>query len=152
MTLDQSIALFAAIVSFVGLVFVGLQLREATKQQRSQSLVKIYDINRELISLGFDHPLLFMILQDGHGVDPVWERRYLQLWLNQFSLIHSYLRNSMFEPELKDSLERDIEDFFKMKNARKHWHEHGAFYPPSFQFFANEVIKKEPPKRTAPRV
>lgn len=95
MTLDQSIALFSATVSCVGLVFVGLQLRDGTRQQRSQSLVEIYGMNRELISLGFTHPQLFDVLA-GKNTDPGLERRYLQLWFNQYSLVNTYVNMSVF--------------------------------------------------------
>ena len=44
MTLDQDIALSAATISLFALMFVGLQVRDATRQRESQSLVEIFDI------------------------------------------------------------------------------------------------------------
>jgi hypothetical protein len=82
-SLDHFVSVFSALLSFVGLILVVIQFRRATTQREAESLVKLADINRELLSLGFDHPQLFPILEDSPKVDPVLERRYLQLWLNQ---------------------------------------------------------------------
>ena len=150
MTLDQCIALFSAGVSFTGLVFVGLQLRSGTKQRTSDSLVKILDTNRELITLGFSHPELFAILAGGTEADPIWIQRYLQLWLNQFSLVHSYIQNAILPREAKENLERDISEFMATPNMRKHWRAFGHLYPVSFQTYIKDVLKKdEPPKEAA---
>jgi hypothetical protein len=149
LTLDQSIALFSATVSFVGLVFVGFQLRDGTRQQRSQSLVEIYGMNRELISLGFSHPQLFEVLS-GKNTDPILERRYLQLWFIHFSLVNSYLNMSVLKGELKESLVRDLTDFLTLKSAHHHWETYAEFYPDSFQTLVGEILKKdEPPKSKA---
>ena len=146
MALDHYVSLFSATISFAGLVLVVLQLRDGTKQRQSQSLVEIYDINRELLSLGFAHPQLFAVMVDAKNVDPMCERYYLQMWLNQFSLIHAYLKQSVFKGELKDSLIRDLSDFFTHENMQRHWRQHGEFYPESFQKLVNGIIKKnEPP-------
>jgi hypothetical protein len=145
MTTDQYIALFSATVSFVGLIFVGLQLRDATRQRTSDSLVKVLDINRELITLGFSHPQLFEILTGDKNANPVWTQRYLQLWLNQFSLVYSYLQHSVLRGEAKDNLERDLSEFMTMPNMRKHWQKFGRLYPASFQAYINEILKKDEP-------
>src|SRR5882672_9526585 len=150
MPLDQIVSLFSALISFAGLVFVALQLRDGNKQQELASLVEIYDINRELLTLGFSQPKLFEILADAPQTDATLERRYLQLWLNQFAIIHSYMEEAVFKRELKDSLTREVAEFFTMENMQRHWRHHGAFYPVSFQEFVSEVLKKnEPPKPAA---
>lgn len=150
MSFDHYVSLLSAVISFLGLLLVVLQLRDGNKHQEMASLVEIYDINRQLISLGFSHPQLFAILRDATNADPVWERRYLQLWLNQLSLIYSYLRRSVFEDELKEWLERDIADLMTMENMRRHWQRHGAFYPASFQEMINNSLKKGELPTTAP--
>jgi len=82
MTLDQKVAVFSALVSLAGLAFVALQIRQSTRQRAAEALVEIYDINRQLLTLGFSHPAIFEILEGKDDVNPVWERYYLQLWLN----------------------------------------------------------------------
>ena len=150
MALDHYVSLLTAGMSFVGLLFVALQLRDATKQREMDSLVKVYDINRELLSLGFSHPQLFAIMENKGNADPSAEKHYLQLWFNQFSLVHSYLRHSLFKREFKESLERDITDFVKLENVRRHWQRNEQYYPAAFQDYVNVLIKKnEPPMKAA---
>ncbi len=137
---------FSNAVSLAGLLIVIWQLRLNYRQRQVQSIVQIYDVNRQLLTLGFSHPELFKIMADDENADPVLERRYLQLWLNQFAQIHSYMYESISKRELRDSLTRDIAEFFTMENMRRHWRHHGSFYPESFQKFVNDIIKKnEPP-------
>lgn len=152
MSLDHYVSLFSAGVSFVGMMLVVLQLRDSNKQRELESLVEVYDINRQLLSLGFSHPKLFAILADAENADPVWERYYLQLWLNQFSLIHVCLNQSVFKGELRDSLIGDLSDFFTQENMRRHWRHHGSFYQASFQKLVNGIIKNHEPPMTAAQV
>lgn len=142
MSFDQAVSLSSALIALVGLVLVAWQLRDGNKQQELASLVEIYDINRELISLGFSHPQLFAILRDTKDADLIWERRYLQLWLNQLSLIHSYLKRSVYDAELKECLERSVADFMSMENMRNHWEKFRQFYPVSFQRMVDNCIKE----------
>jgi hypothetical protein len=147
---DQYIPLISAIIAFAGLVLVVLQLRDNAKQQTVNSLVGILDTNRKLISMGFSHTGLFGVLRDEKTVAPEWERYYLQLWLNQFSLLHTYFKNAIFRGEQKENLERELASFLAMKNMQHHWREYGAFYPDSFQKYVNDILKKiEPPKTAA---
>ena len=143
MTTDQYIALFSASVSSVALLFLGLQLRDATRQRTSDSLVKILDTNRELITLGFSHPQLFEILTGDKDINHVFTQRYLQLWLNQFSLVFFYLQNSVLPGEAKENLERDLSEFMNMPNMCKHWQKFGRLYPVSFQAYINGIFKKD---------
>ena len=78
----------SVLVSFASLFLVLLQVQQTTNQRKLESLVKIYDLNHQLLALGFDKPELFEILQDAPEADPVWERHYLQLWLNQIAVVH----------------------------------------------------------------
>jgi hypothetical protein len=150
-SLDHFVSVFSAAISFAGLLLVAVQIRSATRQREAESLVKIYDINRELLSLGFSHPALFAILQDAPDSDPIWERRYLQLWLNQLSLIHLYLKRSFVDDELRRSLENCLADFMTFKNMRKQWQHDRDTYPDSFQNLVDGIIEKGEPPRTAAR-
>ena len=142
MSWDNWVSLFSAAVAFAGLLFVALQLRDSNHQREIESIIEIYDVNRELISLGFEHPQLFAVLRDTKIADPEWQRRYLQLWLNQMSLIHSCLKRSVFESEVKSSLESQLAEFLSLQNMREHWQKHGAFYPLSFRVWVNGLIQQ----------
>jgi hypothetical protein len=150
MSSDHWVSVFSTVISFAGLLLVALQIRDSTKQRESDSLVELYDINRQLLSLGFSHPVLLQILEDKKTTDPLMEKRYLQLWLNQLSLSFAYLQRSVAQPELRESLERNLVDFMTMENMRRQWQQYGSFYPASFQKSVNEILEKmEPPATTA---
>ena len=140
MPFDQLVSLFSALISFVGLVFVAWQLRDGNKQRKVESLLHIYAINREIISLGFSNPELFQILH-GKKADPILERHYLQLWFNQFALIHSFYGRNFFTPEMQDCLELDMRDFLAQDNMRRYWLHQRIYYPESFQRFIDELAK-----------
>jgi len=62
MSLDHWVPLFSTAISFSGLLIVIHQLRVNNKQRELGSLVHVFDINRQLLSLGFAHPKLFEIM------------------------------------------------------------------------------------------
>ena len=142
MPLDQFLPFLSPAIAFAGFVVVIYQLRRGTKQRELDSLVRLYDINRQLITLGFSNRELFSILADADDADRTLERRYLQLWLNQFSLIYACMSYSVFQRELEDSLLRDVAEFMTMENMRRHWRHHGSFYPVSFQRFIDGILKQ----------
>jgi len=145
MSLDNYISLGSALIAFAGLFLVVLQLRDSTRQRQSESLVQVYDVNRQLLSLGFDHPQLFAALTDDQKTDPVLERRYLQLWFNHFSLVNTYLNQAALRGELGESLVSDLADFMTLKNAQQHWARYGRHYPASFQSMVKRLIETEEP-------
>ena len=150
MSLDHFVSLFSAAISFVGLLFVAVQMRAANRQRKLESQIRLYDINRELISMGFDKPELFDVLVDKHEVNPVTERRYLQLWLNQLALVNSFKLQGAFQPDVQESFETDFRDIMTMSNMHRHWRKYGKYYPASFQQMVNDTLKKsEPPKAAA---
>jgi hypothetical protein len=129
-------------LTFAGLVFVALQMRESTQQLKRQSQIHIYDINRDLISLGFSHPKLFEILKDAPDADHTLERRYLQLWLNQLYLIDSFKKSGAVTKDFRESTARDLRDMMLMKNMRRQWQQFGKYYPASFQESVNDILKE----------
>ena len=141
MTIDQWIASLSACIAFFGFLVVIVQVRDGNRQRRLESQIRLYDINRELITLGFSNPALFAILNGtDEGRNPVVERRYLQLWLNLLSLIFSFQKAGGFEKEYQESCEHDIRDMITMKNMRRHWEAYGKYYPASFRNWVTDTL------------
>jgi hypothetical protein len=152
MSLDHYVSVFSAAVTFAGLLLVAVQMHRATRQREMDSLVKLYDVNRELLSLGFSQPELFKILNDAPDADPELQRRYLQMWLNHLSLLHFFLNRSVFRRELKDSETKALAEFLMHNNMRQHWLENRDIYPKSFQKRVDKLLQKgEPPLALAAR-
>jgi hypothetical protein len=142
---------------FVSVLIVAWQVREATKQSKLDSQIRLQDVNRELISLGFSKPELFEVLKDGKNVDPTAELYYLQLWLNQFCMFDALSKSGNLKADVRESLEIDFRDMMGMENVRRHWKKFGKFYPASFQELVHDILneaghevtdeKAEEPKR-----
>jgi hypothetical protein len=142
MTIDQWVGSFSAVISFAGLLLVAVQLRDSNRQRQLESQIRLYDINRELVSMGFSHPHLFGILEDAEGINPTLERRYLQLWLNQLALIKSFQESGGFRKDVGASFNADLRDMVVMSNMRRQWERFGKYYPTSFQRMVNEILDK----------
>lgn len=140
MSFDQTVALFSALISFAGWLLVIVQLRDNTDQRRLESLLQVYGVNREIITLGFAHPELFQVLH-GKKADPLVEIHYLQLWLNQMALIHDFNQRRFLSAEMLEGVERDIRDFMTQENMRQHWKNHRQFYPESFQAYVDRIAE-----------
>jgi hypothetical protein len=124
----------------VSVLIVAWQVRDATKQRKLESQIRLYDINRDLISLGFSKPELFKILKDETGVDATVQRRYLQMWLNQLCLVDAFKRSGGFTKDVEESFETDIRDMMLLENMRDHWQAYGKYYPASFQESVNNIL------------
>lgn len=142
MSLDQWIAASSPFLTLIGLLVLAWQLRDATSQRETDSLVKICDVNRERISLGFSNPALFAILKDSRDADPELERHYLQLWLNHIWLFHVFLGRAIYSFDYKEILEKEATAAMSLSNMQRHWEANGEFYPVEFQKFINRFMKK----------
>lgn len=142
MTPVDPVALFSALISFAAIFLLIFQLYNHTEQRKLESLMQLYGINRELIGLGFAHTQLFDVLLDLEGVDPVWERRYLQLWLNQLALIHACHCRGLFVAELHEGLSIELREFMSMANMRRHWRRYGHVYPTSFRKLVDGIVQQ----------
>jgi hypothetical protein len=145
MSLDQWVAIATIatpVVAFFGLFQVARQLMDGTDQRRMESVLQIYGVNREIISLGFTTPELLQILH-GKKANPLVERHYIQLWFNQFLLIYNFRNRKFFPVDIRESLERDIHYFMEESNAQRFWQQNRIYYPEAFQ---NYIDRLTPPK------
>jgi hypothetical protein len=137
----DTVAILSAFMSFASVLLVVLELRHNRQQRRLDSILCVYEINRELISLGFDHPELFKVLQDAPDVEPSVERRYLQLWLNQIAAIHFLMSHGLLPKVVSVNLWADVAGFFKMDNMRRHWASVRGVYPTSLQVVLDDAVR-----------
>ena len=137
------VAAVSVTLSFLSLMLVVFQLQELTEQRKLESLMRLYDINRQLLTLGFSQPELFNILHDQPGADPMLERHYLQLWLNQVVLIFYIQKRGFFAPDLRARWEADARDLLRQENLKRHWRLCRQFYPASFQTYVDSLTGYE---------
>lgn len=135
MEILEWIAVVSAAVSLVSLAIVIIELRLGRKQSKTAALIRIYDINRELLAMGLEKPELLQAIGDESSGEEALERRYLQLWINQIALIHSMKERGLFDADQWDSLSRDISYFTENPKVRLMWPNIRRFYTSSFQRF-----------------
>ena len=143
----------ALIVSGCSLLLVGIQVKLLRNQLRLDALIRLKDINRELLVLGFTHPELFEVL-NGNAIDPEKEKRYLQLWLNQIDVIWHGLKSNLFTKDYEAGLRRDISDMFQLESMRKHWNIASVYYSRGFVKYINRIIDdivKDEVRKASPR-
>lgn len=141
MPTELYVSLFSTLISFAGWLLVVAQLRQGNDQRRLESLLHIKEINRAILTLGFDKPELFQVLH-GKKTDSIQAVHYLQLWFNQFEMIHSFHEQGMFSHDLMESLKRDIRDFLSQGNVEAHWQKKREFYSTSFQAFIDSLASE----------
>ncbi|HOW66870.1 MAG TPA: hypothetical protein P5186_26140 [Candidatus Paceibacterota bacterium] len=70
----------------VGILLTLIQLLLLRRQLKMDAQIKIMDSNREIVALGFDHPAMWLTMEEAEGTTPadgaITQRRYLQLWMN----------------------------------------------------------------------
>lgn len=128
MDISGIFAAVSAVVSVVSLLTVFVELRSGRLQRKAESLIQVYDANRELLTLGFDKPELFDVIGTGD-----YGHRYLQLWVNHIALIVELRRQNLFSPTQWKALDNDIGYFVENPKFRLIWPEIRMFYPRPLQ-------------------
>ena len=140
------IAALALAVSLIVMFFNARQLSLLMRQLRLDSLIKISDGNREIISLGFEKPELWKILYDSTEIPDAKNaeerKRYLQLWFNHMHVIWKAHELGLLDRHEWTACSIDIEDFLSIRSLRVHWQEVRSFYPEPFQKFMDNTIRR----------
>ena len=141
------IAGLALTVSLFVMFLVARQVSLLNRQLRLDSLIKISEGNREIISIGFEKPELWKVLYDSseiHDSKSAEERkRYLQLWFNHIHIIWKAHDLKLLDRHEWNACQADIADFLRIRSLRTHWSEVRNCYPEPFQIFLDSQIKKE---------
>lgn len=134
------VAYTGQIITFCTVLFLYVQVRLFSRQLKLESLIRLKENNREILALGFDHPELFNVL-NGNEVDPEFEKRYLQLWLNQMDIVwHAQHTGLLFKQDAQ-ALRKDTVDFFMLPSMQKHWILVRGYYPKGFQVYIDDIIR-----------
>ena len=127
-------------VLFVALAGIGLtllQLLLLRRQLKLEALIQITDSTREIVSLGFTHPVVWSVL-DGNSAtllahEALAQRRYLQLWTNHMQVMWAAWQMGLVSGHQWAAYRLDMAEFFRIKALREHWTKVAHYYPPGFQ-------------------
>lgn len=127
------ISAFALLVSLISTSVLFFLMRTTSRQTSLDAYCRINDINRTLITIGFEDRELLDLL-DGHQInDHQKAQRYLQLWLNQIAIIHASRKLCLIDNNLWNSMFCDASEFFELPIMRDHWSQVRQYYDPELQ-------------------
>lgn len=138
------------LVAAVGILITLAQLVLLRRQLRLDTLIKIIDSNRAIVSVGIDHPDVWPTLeenrQDSLAARAEVRRHYLQLWINHMQLMWGAWRLGVVSREEWNVYRLDMADLLQLPSSREHWDRVARFYPGNFRRFIAQVRQHEVPK------
>jgi hypothetical protein len=124
-----------AAVAAIALTLTQLQLFR--RQLKLDALIKIMDSNRQIVTLGFEHPAVCSAIEGEDWVVTAEEahlrRRYLQLWTNHMQVMWSAWRLGLVSGDEWEAYRQDLSGFLRSPALREHWASVARFYPRGFQ-------------------
>jgi hypothetical protein len=132
--------LFAALA---GIWLTFLQLLMFRRQLKLDALIRIMDSNRAIVSLGFDHPVVWAAMEEGTGAasgdESMAHRRYRQLWMNHMQIMWSAWRLGLVSGFEWEAYRQDMAEFLRARSLREHWGQVSRFYPRGFRRLVTEL-------------
>lgn len=144
-------ALFAEIVGgiavIVGLIFVGLELRQNTLMQRvtaTQALSANYE--DAVDAVGQDAELACIYVRGINSLDNlngIERYRFFVLWfhlLRAGEQMHYYSLEGMVDERIWRGYERQMSDIFRYPGFQQYWQSRKEWYSDEFQQFVGQII------------
>ncbi len=130
-------------VALVGIVLTFLQVFLLRRQLKLDALIRIMDSNRQIVALGFKHPLVWAALEGKCGAllaeEMLAHRRYLQLWMNHMQIMWAAWQLGLVSGCEWEAYRLDMTDFLRAKALREHWARVAPFYPLGFRRLIAEL-------------
>jgi hypothetical protein len=157
--LGLAISLLALAISLISVVYVYVQVKAQARQQQMDFHVRLIEINRELLRMGFDHPELLTLLRGEEIADKDKQTRFIQMWINQSLIMWLGKEQGTIGDDAWYSLRRDIATFINRPPMKIHWQQVAPYYIPAFANFMNGLVRAQEEKpeestslRNEPRV
>lgn len=132
--------LFAAAA---GIALTLAQLGLFRRQLKLDALIKIMDSNRQIVSLGFEHPDVWSSLEGETSALQVEEamarRRYLQLWTNHMQIMWAAQQLGLVSEGEWQAYRQDLSEFLRSPSLQEHWRNVARFYPEGFRELVSEL-------------
>ena len=141
----------------VGLIFVGLELKQNTLMQRvtaTQTLVLDYENAVDAVGANADTACIYVRgingLENLNGVE-----RY-RFFVLQFHLLrageqlHFYSLEGMVDQRIWRGFERQLDEIVRYPGLQQYWEVRSDWYSDEFQAFINGLISEAPKAQTEP--
>ncbi|MEJ2239650.1 MAG: hypothetical protein P8X82_15245 [Gemmatimonadales bacterium] len=157
----ERFALIAEIIGglavLIGLVFVGLELRQNTLAQRvtaTQTLVADYE--NAVDRLANDQRSACIYVRGSNGLENLTGIERYQFFVMWFHLLraaeqlHYYSLEGMVEPRIWRGFQRQLDEVVRYPGVRQYWELRRDWYSDEFQGFVDEIVERVPAAESVP--
>jgi hypothetical protein len=139
----------------IGLIFVGLELRQNTLMQRvtaTQALSVNYE--NAVDALGKDTETACIYVRGINGLDNlngIERYRFFVLWfhvLRAGEQLHYYSLEGMVDTRIWRGYERQLDEVFRYPGVQQYWQSRKDWYSDEFQDFVDQMIVRAPASDT----
>lgn len=139
----------------IGLIFVGLELRQNTLMQRvtaTQALSVNYE--NAVDALGKDTETACIYVRGINGLDNlngIERYRFFVLWfhvLRAGEQLHYYSLEGMVDTRIWRGYERQLDEIFRYPGVQQYWQLRKDWYSDEFQDFVDQTIARTPASDT----
>jgi hypothetical protein len=138
------VSIAALAVSVMSALYVYVQVKAYLRQQEMDFHVKLNEINKDLLKMGFEYPELLALLRGEEISDKDKQVRFIQMWVNQSLVMWMGKEHGIIDDGTWYSLRRDIATFINLPPMKAHWREVSAYYIPAFASFMNGLVREPP--------
>ena len=114
-----------------------LRLFLLRRQLKLDALIRIMDSNRQIVALGFEHPVVWAALEGKAGAflaeEALAHRRYLQLWMNHMQIMWAAWQLGLVAGCEWEAYRLDMTESLRIKALQEHWARVAPFYPEGFR-------------------
>lgn len=139
-TISLCIGIMALLISLGSLCYVKIQVDAFIRQQKIDVHSRIIEINRNLMGMGFEHPDLLKVVDGQRIENPLRQKKFIQLWINQFELMWRARKARMIDDAYWDALQQDIMFFYKLDFVAEHWKTAKHYYAIDYAGFIDQII------------
>ncbi len=147
----QIAEIIGGIAVLVGLIFVGLELRQNTLMQRvtaTQALVVDYENAIDAMARTKETACIYVRGINGlDNLTPIERYQFFALWfhiLRAGEQLHYYSLEGMVDQRIWRGFERQLEEIFQLPGVQQYWAVRGDWYSDEFQEYVEKFISESP--------
>lgn len=151
----QRYALVAEIIGgvalVIGLIFVGLELRQNTTAQRvtaTQTLVVDYENAIDKLADAENACIYVLGINGLQNLSGIERYRFFVLWFHIFRAaeqLHYYSLEGMIEPQIWRGFQRQLNEVSRLPGVREWWSIRRDWFSDDFQTFIDDLVADEAP-------
>ena len=141
--------LVGALLLFVSLVYVGLQIRQNTKSQQAQIRQSFSDLVISWSRYLLDHPELIELIRRGEhdgfeSMDDLESQKlgmHFQAAMWGFSALHRHYRDGMVDDETWSEVDDLVAHYARSKAVQEYWNQSNARFGKSYRAYFDAKLE-----------